>query len=126
MEGLLAQMAHYADEGNYEAWEHPHHELHACFHAHAGKRVSALIEQLSEHAQRYRWAYTVNDRQALAAAMAEHRRIVQACKNGDATEAASAVAEHLGHTAYAVIAAVDNSYDPANLRTVIAASSAAY
>ena len=125
MRDLLAQMAHFAGEQDYEAWEVPHRALHATFPQYAGARLVAIVTQLSEHAERYRRAYTTQAERAWEAGIAEHRRVVDACEAGDPDEAARALAEHLGHTALGVIELNDPSYGAVGLRTAIAAAAAA-
>ena len=124
MDGLLAQMAHFAHERDYESWEVPHRALHLCFHQYAGTRVIAILTQLSEHAERYRRAYTTQAERAWEAGLTEHRRIIDACKAGDRDEGARALAEHLGHTALGVIELREPAYTPLALRTAIAVASA--
>jgi DNA-binding GntR family transcriptional regulator len=124
MEGLLAQMGHYAGEEDYDNWEVPHRALHHALHAHAGRRVLAILVQLSEYAGRYRRAYSMQERRAWVTAQDEHRRIVDACRARDADEGARLLAEHLGHTAIGLIDMLDPDYAADALRTAIAAASA--
>jgi DNA-binding GntR family transcriptional regulator len=124
MEGLLAQMTHFAGEEDYEEWEGPHRELHLAMHQYAGQRVIDILTQLSEYAERYRRAYTTGSDRSWADGLAEHRRIVKACKARDSDAGARALAEHLGHTAIGVIDLVDPSYSPVALRIAISAASA--
>ena len=124
MRDLLAQMAHFAGEQDYEAWEVPHRALHATFLQYAGARLVAIVTQLSEHAERYRRAYTTQAVRAWETGIAEHRRIVDACEAGDPDEAARALAEHLGHTALGVIELNEPAYGAIGLRTAIAVASA--
>jgi GntR family transcriptional regulator, rspAB operon transcriptional repressor len=122
MEGLFAQMAHFAAEQDYVCWEAPHRELHRAFVARAGRRIVRRLTQLSQHAERYRRAYTTRADRAWAAGLDEHRRIIDACKAHDADAAAAALIDHLGHTAIGVIELVEPSYDAAALRTAIEAA----
>jgi len=119
MEGLLAQMAHHAAERDYDSWALPHQALHEAFVAHAGRRTRHVLHQLSEHAQRYRRAYTTQVDLAWAAGLEEHRTIVEACKRRDGSAAAHALGEHLGHTALGVIELVEPRHDAFALRTAI-------
>jgi DNA-binding GntR family transcriptional regulator len=123
MEGLFAQMAHFAGEQDYESWEAPHRALHRAVVAYAGPRIVERLTQLSQHAERYRRAYTTRAVRAWAAGLGEHRRIIDACKQRDADAGACALAEHLGHTALGVIELVEPDYDACALRTAIDAAS---
>jgi DNA-binding GntR family transcriptional regulator len=122
MEGLFAQMVHFAGEEDYESWEAPHRALHRAFVAHAGRRIVDRVTQLSQHAERYRRAYTTGAARAWVTGLHEHRRIIDACKECDADAGALALAEHLGHTALGVIELVEPDYDASALRTAIAAA----
>jgi DNA-binding GntR family transcriptional regulator len=120
MEGLLAQMAHHAAERDYDSWALPHQALHEAFVAEAGRRTAQVLRQLSEHAQRYRRAYTTQVDLAWSTGIADHRVIVDACKRRDAAAAARVLAEHLGHTALGVIELVEPGHDAFALRTAVA------
>jgi DNA-binding GntR family transcriptional regulator len=122
MEGYVAQMAHFAREQDYVSWDAPHRALHATFGAHAGRRIAHRVTRLSEHAERYRRAYTTRAARAWATGLDEHRRIVDACKRRDADAGARALAEHLGATALGIVALVAPGYDAMALRTAIAAA----
>jgi DNA-binding GntR family transcriptional regulator len=122
LEGYLAQMAHYASERDYASWETPHRALHALLVAHAGRRIAERVTLLSEHAERYRRAYTTRAARAWTAGLDEHRRIVDACKRREPATAAGALAEHLGHTALGVIELTEPGYTATALRTAIAAA----
>ncbi len=124
MEGLLAQMGHYAGERDHDNWEMPHRALHRALHAHAGRRVIAILTQLSEYTERYRRTYIAQADRAWATAQDEHRRIVDACRARDADAGARLLAEHLGHTAIGLIDMLDPGYAADALRTAIAAASA--
>jgi DNA-binding GntR family transcriptional regulator len=122
MEGLLAEMDHFAAEDDHESWELCNRRLHEAFAGAAGRRVLDRLAQLSHYTERYRRAYTMGDARAWSAGRAQHRRIVDACKRRDADAAARALAEHLAHTALGVIAMVEPAYDASALRTAIAAA----
>jgi DNA-binding GntR family transcriptional regulator len=124
MEGLFAEMVHFAEAEEYDHWEVPHRALHRAFVGHAGKRLIDSVTQLAEHAGRYRRLYTTQVPRAWSAGIAEHRAIIDACKARDVDGAARALAEHLGHVALGIIEHVEPGYDPSALHTAIAASSA--
>jgi len=124
LEGYLAQMDHFAAEKDYERWEVPHRAFHAALIARSGERMSRMLAQLSDHAERYRRKYTLESPRGWAAGVTEHRAIANACKARDPDSAAARLAEHLGHVATAVIAMVEPGYDAAALSTAVAAASA--
>jgi DNA-binding GntR family transcriptional regulator len=122
MEGLFAQMVHFASEEDYESWEVPHRALHRAVVAYAGPRIVERVTQLSQHAERYRRAYTTCAARAWAAGLDEHRRIIDACKRRNGDAGARALAQHLGHTALGVIELIEPGYEARALRTAIAAA----
>jgi DNA-binding GntR family transcriptional regulator len=123
MEGLFAQMVHFAEEEDYDRWEVPHRALHTAFVAHAGRRITDALLQLSEHAERYRHLYTTQASGGWIAGIHEHRAIIDACKRRDPNAAARALAEHLGHVALGVIELAEPEYGATGLVTAIAVAS---
>ena len=125
MDALLDEMTRFAYDEDYESWEVPHRALHSSFCAHAGERATRLINQLSQHAERYRRAYTTNAARAWTAGLVEHGGIIDACRTGDPDRGAKALAEHLGHTALGLIELEEPAHDGAALKMAIAAASVA-
>jgi DNA-binding GntR family transcriptional regulator len=119
----IGEMLHFAGEEDYESWEVPHRALHRAVVAYAGVRILDRLTQLSQHAERYRRAYTTRAARAWAAGLDEHRRIIDACKQRDADTGARALADHLGHTALGVIELIEPNYDARALHTAIGAAS---
>jgi DNA-binding GntR family transcriptional regulator len=118
LEGQMAAMAHFAVEHDYGRWEVPHRAFHRTLTAHAGERYNLLLAQLFDHAERYRrmhfGASVVSERST-----ADHRAILDACKQRDADLAGVRLAEHLAHTALDIFGEHAPEYDPAALRQVL-------
>lgn len=104
--------------GDIDAWEDAHRRYHEQFTAHAGPRITQLLRQLSDHTFRYRRAYLVEPR-AWTAAADEHRAILDACRDGDLTEATQQLTRHLARTALSLIASLDPAHDPAPVREAL-------
>ena len=98
------------------AWEQPHRRFHRGLVAHAGPRLVRLVEQLSDHAERYRRAYISGDPRAWSVGAAEHREIYEAVKRGDASAASVATVQHLARTALTVLANLAPTHDPTLVR----------
>jgi DNA-binding GntR family transcriptional regulator len=124
LEGHLAQMDHFAAQRDYERWEVPHRAFHAALVAHSGARMTAMLAQLSDHAERYRRKYTLEVARAWLAGVAEHRAIADACKERDPDAGAARLAEHLAHVATGVTGVIEPGYDSSALRTAVAVASA--
>jgi DNA-binding GntR family transcriptional regulator len=80
----------------------------------AGPRVSEEINQLFDHAERYRLRWGMKSIWAQRAA--EHRAILDAAAAGDQDLAALRLAEHYARTAGLVFAGLDPGHDLARLR----------
>jgi DNA-binding GntR family transcriptional regulator len=104
------------------AWEASHRRFHRGLAAHAGTRLTMLVEQLSDHAERYRRAYIAADAHAWAAGSADHHRIYAAAERGDAAGAGDATAEHLARTALTVLANAAPNHDPVLVRGALRSS----
>jgi DNA-binding GntR family transcriptional regulator len=120
MHGDLAQMDHYASTHDVEAWERPHTDFHRRLVQHAGRRVVELLDQLGDHAGRYRRVYLEGTSYGFDAAAAEHREILEACRAGESDLAAFRLAHHLAHTAFDVLGMADPGYEPEALQKALA------
>ena len=120
MEECIAEMSERASADEYDGWEIPHRRLHGELISAAGDRMTMLIRQLSDHAERYRRLYTVEAPGSYAIGRAEHRSIIDAALNGDSDAASRALAVHLGRTAVGVIELVEPDYQASSLRAAIA------
>jgi DNA-binding GntR family transcriptional regulator len=118
LEGYMAQMDHYMKDDDVRGMRTPHLAFHNLLVAGAGPRVSQEIEQLFDHAERYRLRWGVTS--IWAERSAEHRRIVESAAAGDADQAALRLAEHYARTAALVFAGIDPDHDLARLRTTMA------
>jgi DNA-binding GntR family transcriptional regulator len=92
LEGLHAEMAHYAREKDYRRWVVPHAEFHRALTAPAGERFGGVLAQL----------------------------ILDACKAGDRDAAGRLLAQHFGRTAFEVIDELEPAHDPARLNEALA------
>ena len=97
-------------------WEAPHRRFHLGLVSHAGPRLVRLLEQLSDHAERYRRAYIAGDPRAWSVGAAEHREIFEAATRADAVAASEAIVQHLARTALTVLANAAPEHDPALVR----------
>jgi DNA-binding GntR family transcriptional regulator len=106
------------------AWEEPHRRFHRGLVTHAGQRLVRLVEQLSDHAERYRRVYIAGDPRAWSVGAAEHRQIYEATERRDADGAAEATVQHLARTALTVLANIAPEHDPSLVRGAMHASRA--
>ena len=104
-------------------WEQVHRRFHHTLVAYSGARVVRLIEQLSDHAERYRLVYFSQGPRAWSQGDAEHREIVTASEAGDPPAAAAALARHLARTASSVLMQVAPDHEPSLVRSAVRAAS---
>ncbi len=115
----LVQMGVLATTEEYERWNTAHRAFHAGLVARGGARLLAQIDQLSDHAERYRRYYATWSPGAWVAGAAEHQAILAACRERDPAAAAEQLARHYATTALRVIALVEPEHDPAIIRTAL-------
>jgi DNA-binding GntR family transcriptional regulator len=120
LEGLMAQMDHYQRIDDRPGLLVPHRAFHLRLVAGAGPRITTAIEQLFDHAERYRLAFGAPTRDGWDQRRAEHRAILDAAGAGDAELAARLLAAHYAQTAVRVFAGIDPAHDLARLRTALA------
>jgi DNA-binding GntR family transcriptional regulator len=120
LEGSLARLVHFSRAEDYERWESVHRGFHALLVCEAGDRVTDLLDELSDHAERYRRLYTTQAPRAWSSGSHEHRMIADAVLERDASLAARRVAAHLSNTALGVIALLDEQHTPHRLRETVA------
>jgi DNA-binding GntR family transcriptional regulator len=106
------------------AWEEPHRRFHRGLITHGGDRLVRLVEQLSDHAERYRRVYIARDPRAWSVGAAEHRAIYRAAERRNADEASDATVQHLARTALTVLANLAPEHDPSLVRGAMRASRA--
>jgi DNA-binding GntR family transcriptional regulator len=104
------------------AWEEPHRRFHRGIVTHAGHRLVRLVEQLSDHAERYRRVYIAGDPRSWSVGAAEHREIYEAAERRDANGASEATVQHLARTALTVLANLAPEHDPSLVRGAMQAS----
>ena len=121
LEGLMAQMDHYMRAEDHAGFRGPHHAFHARLVAAAGERVTSMIAQLFDHAERYRVNFGATRPEIWDQRRAEHRTIVDACAEGDAQLAVQRLVEHYGRTASLVFEGLGGDYDPERLRLTLGA-----
>jgi len=117
LEGHIAEMAHYAQAGDYRRWVVPHQQFHRALTAPAGPRVNDMLGQLFDHAERYRRLHIGHGPSAWATA--GHREILDACKAGDRDGTAALLAGHLARTGLEVAELLEPGYDAVQLRTAL-------
>ena len=122
LEGLMAQMDHYRKRRDHEGYAGAHRLFHARLVGAAGSRVTRILAELYDHAERYRVVFGVATPEVWDRRQREHREIVDAIAGDDLELAVSKLVEHYGYAAALIFASLDDHYDPERLRTVLTAT----
>jgi DNA-binding GntR family transcriptional regulator len=118
LDGLMAQMDHYLKLRDGVGYREPHREFHHRLVYGAGPRVGEQIDELFDHAERYRRRFGAGG--TWEARRAEHRAILDAAGEGDRALAAELLAGHYLHTVRLVFAQLDPDRDLSRLRETVA------
>lgn len=121
LQTMLNQMSALQKQGDVDGWEQVHRDFHHELIFRAGPRTAKLIDELSEHAERYRRTFITQIPRAWSAGEAEHAAIVAACVARDGREAAALLARHLGRTALSLLMFNAPEYEPSIVRAAIRA-----
>lgn len=119
LEGHTAQMNHYMSRLDHVGLRAPHRAFHARLVAAAGTRVTTLIAQLFNHAERYRVAFGATTPEMWTQRKSEHRAILDAAAEGAVDETARILVAHYARTAALIFAGLGDGHDPQRLRTTI-------
>jgi DNA-binding GntR family transcriptional regulator len=111
----LSEMDALAETRDFDRWEVPHRAFHQALVAGSGERLVSTINELSDHAERYR-RMLLSQPRAWSAASSEHAEIVSACEARDADLAAARLAAHFATSALTVCAGLAPEYEPAGVR----------
>jgi DNA-binding GntR family transcriptional regulator len=118
LDGMMAQMDHYMKLRDHVGHREPHRQFHYRLVYAAGPRVSEQIDELFDHAERYRRRFGAAD--SWEARRAEHQAILDAVGAGDREAAADLLADHYLHTVRLVFGELDPCHDLARLRETVA------
>jgi DNA-binding GntR family transcriptional regulator len=118
LDGLMAQMDHYMKLRDHVGHREPHRQFHYRLVYAAGPRVSEQIDELFDHAERYRRRFGAAD--SWEARRAEHQAILDAVGAGNREAAADLLADHYLHTVRLVFGELDPGHDLARLRETVA------
>jgi DNA-binding GntR family transcriptional regulator len=119
LKNLLNEMEKFARLEDYESWEVPHRKFHAGLVQGTGERQQREIVRLSEHAERYRRAYTTEAPRAWAKGVKEHKLILDACIERDPVAAAERLARHYSSVVLGLLGMLAPEHEPVAVRTAM-------
>lgn len=118
---LNSQMARLANERRFGEWEEANRAFHTRLLAGAGAHLVARADHLMHFARRYRQALAAVDRDlgGFVQGAEDHRRVIDACEQGDPELAGRLIAQHLARTALNAISVRDPAHDPVAVREAL-------
>jgi DNA-binding GntR family transcriptional regulator len=119
LEGLMAQMDHYAMSKDFERLDVPHRVFHSLLVSGLAGRASQIMAEARDQAARYRRAYTQAIPEMWETQRAEHRGILDAAERSDPQGAAAILVGHFARTARGVIKQLDPDHVPVRLETAV-------
>jgi DNA-binding GntR family transcriptional regulator len=111
-----------AAAGDVAAYREAHRRFHFGLFMHAGTRLERQVEDLWDHAERYRRLHLEHSGEPANVVRLVHRDhagILEAARGGDAGLAARRMAEHLARTALVTLAHTDHRHEPARVRAAL-------
>jgi DNA-binding GntR family transcriptional regulator len=111
-----------ADRGDLASYHEPHRRFHYGLYAYGGSRLVERVQDLWDHADRYRLLYQghAGERAYLVQlASGDHAAILEAAERRDAGLCARRVAAHLARTALMTMVRVDHGHDPVRVRAAL-------
>ena len=111
-----------ASEGDVAAYREPHRRFHFGLFAHAGARLEQEVDDLWDHAERYRRLQVehAGDRaQLVRLGEREHAGILEAAERRDAELGAKRMAEHLARTSLMTLLQIDHRHEPVRVRAAL-------
>lgn len=119
MRGQFEEMVRFAKSEDYEHWHVPHQRFHDCLVSHSADRMRKLITQLSDHAERYRRAYTIEVPMAWATGIRDHQEILEAAEARDADLVIARLARHYARSALNAVTLVAPLHEPRVIRDAL-------
>ncbi len=118
MQECLAAMDANSSPGQFVEFDAAHRQFHMIPIRLAGPRHADYSAGLNEHAERYRRLYLAQ-RNSFQQSREEHCAIMEACAQRDGEEVAWLLAEHYARIALTIIAQIDPTFEPHQLRAAV-------
>lgn len=112
----LTRLTRLAQERDPVAWEREHRAFHTHLVRGAGSRLSSLLSDLYDHAERYRRLYIMGEPRAMFIGGVEHEAILLACHLRDEARAGAELGRHLSRTALTALVQIAPEHEPAVVR----------
>jgi DNA-binding GntR family transcriptional regulator len=113
------KMCFYADRHDYEGWERPHREFHGKLLGHSGAMLLRTLSQLSDHAERYRYAASTQAPMAWSNSISDHQAILGATRTRDVARIAELIGRHYARVALNAVTLAAPEHDPRQVREAL-------
>ncbi len=100
-------------------WEIPHRDFHRLLIAHAGRTIVHDVEELQDHAERYRVVLGSGLPGSFAPGATDHTQLVECCVSGDLDQASRTLACHLARSALALLSQIDPTHNAVAVREAL-------
>ncbi|MBS1895311.1 MAG: GntR family transcriptional regulator [Actinobacteria bacterium] len=117
LEAAMTKMEHYHKAGDDVGFRAPHRAFHRRLVTGAGPNIAAEIDVMADHSERYRISFGIYGKWKNR--RSEHRRILDAAKEGDAELAADRLGDHYANTASLVFGVLEPDRDLERLRVTL-------
>jgi DNA-binding GntR family transcriptional regulator len=111
-----------ASQGDNAGYREPHRRFHFALYAHSGARLMQRVEDLWEHAERYRLLHAKHGGELthlVRLGQRDHLAILEAAERRDAGACAKRSAEHLARTALMTLVQIDQRHEPTRIRAAL-------
>jgi DNA-binding GntR family transcriptional regulator len=108
--------------GDYEATRAPHRDFHQLLYAYAGGRMVRQVQELRDHADRYRrlvFAGEADSVAMLGVSATDHHQIADAAFARDGDRCADLMAQHLTRSSLWIFAELEGTFEPSDVRTAL-------
>lgn len=113
------------DARDYDGWNEPHMVFHQTLIACGGARTISVARQLSQHAERYRYASMLPMQpSSWEQAQVDHAALLAAAEQRDGDRVAHLLAAHYGRVALSVLSMSAPLHEPRQIRVAMAACGA--
>lgn len=113
------KMRLHADRHDYEGWEQPHREFHGQLLKRSGTMLRRTLNQLSDHAERYRYIASTQAPMAWPNSVTDHQAILTATRARDVAALVEAVARHYARVALNAVTLAAPEHDPRQVREAL-------
>lgn len=120
LKSTIDRLSEEAFRDDFDGWLRDHRDFHLGLYRYAGKEFLKTLEDVNARSERYQRSYYARNQPNWGhRGDIEHKAIFEACRRGDARDAASRLAKHLARTALELLSDLAPEYEPAGVRSAL-------